>query len=156
LIRNFVFFPFHYDTAYYLSDGRGDEVNVRRCLPPRPALAPGRDQAFSRLLEARANFADWAEERYASGRPLAARDSERIEEIARRIAALIEDLEREFARLDVARDLCTYLGPAGARVERSQWNAERLAGGAAEVFEALLHPAACQVLAAAIALEIVG
>jgi hypothetical protein len=128
--------------------------------PPRsprgPAVSAGRDQALSRLLEARADFATWAHERYASGGALAARDSDRLEEIARRVAAFVEDMEGEFSRLDIGRDVCIYLGPAGTRFERSHWDAVRLASGAAEVFEMLLHPAACRVLAAAAALEMMG
>lgn len=122
---------------------------------PQDRRSAARDAA-ARLANARARLADEAAERYASGRRLARRDCDRLEQIARLIVSAIDGFEREFDRLDVARDLCAYLGPDGRRVERAVWNGADLALSFAEAFEPALNPAACAVLVAAVRAESQG
>lgn len=125
-------------------------------LVPAPSTSPtrsARDAALARLLEARAVFRDETEARYASGGRLSARDCDRLERIGLRLVDMVDELQGEFDRLDVARDLCAYRGADGLRIERAGWPRADIAFALAEAFESVLHPTGCAVLQAALRLE---
>jgi hypothetical protein len=112
-----------------------------------------REAAFAALIEARAAFAEQAEQRYVSGARLAARDSDRIEALAARLLDIVDGLEAEVERLDVARDVSIEVGFSGRRFARSRWDRAGLVVAFGEVLQELLDPCAAAVFSAAIRLE---
>ena len=117
------------------------------------AVRAARDAAFASLIEARAAFADQAEQRYAAGARLAARDSDRIEALATHLLDVVDALEPHLDRLDVARDVSSEVGFYGRRFSRSFWERGALAAAFGEAVQELLDPSAAAVLSAAIRVE---
>lgn len=134
--------------------GREEFAAARRVETEADAAArrADRDSALAALLQARADFADEISETYASGARLAGADSDRLECIAGRLLAFVDDLEPSLERLDPARDL---FGP-GCRRQRSAWDRPALALSLGEALQPLLSASACAVLTAAIRLEACG
>lgn len=134
--------------------GREEFAAARRAETEAAAAArrAERDAALAALLQARADFADDISQTYASGARLAAADSDRLERIAGRLLAFIDDLQPSLERLDPARDL---FGP-GCRRQRSAWDRPALALSLGEALQPLLSASACAVLTAAIRLEACG
>lgn len=102
---------------------------------------------------ARRTLQDEAEATTLDGHIAAARDADRLDVIATRLVCLIDEVERDFDRLDVARDGVTALGPNGQRRCRAPWPRGLLCALVAETFDPVLSPGGMAVLAAAVQAE---
>lgn len=131
--------------------GREEFAAARRAQVDAAAAArrAERDTALAALLQARAEFAEDVEGAYGAGARLAAADSDRLEWVAGRLLAFVDDMETPFDRLDPARDVLA----ADSRRHRSNWDRAALALSLGEALQPLLADSACAVLTAAIRLE---
>lgn len=107
-------------------------------------------RAFDR---ARTRLQDEAEQATLDGHIAAARDADRLEAIATRLVGLIDQVEPEFDRLDVARDDLIMVGPNGQRRSRTPWPRGLLCVLIAESFDQVLSPGGMAVLSAAVRAE---